>query len=241
MTGRVAGVDGCPMGWAAVFQTIDGVGAPVFAVVDAFAAILDHPLRPDVIAVDMPIGLPERIGRGGRGPERAVRPLLGERQSSVFAVPSRAAVMEEDYRRACQVALATSDPPKKVSKQCFHLFPKIREIDALMTPALEARVHECHPELGFWRLNGERPMGLPKKVKSRANPAGLAERRDLLVHHGYEESFLTRPLPSGVGADDRLDAAVLALVAIRIATGEAESFPAVPGRDAKGLRIAIWA
>ncbi|MCB1486017.1 MAG: DUF429 domain-containing protein [Bauldia sp.] len=241
MTGVVAGVDGCPMGWAVVFRRPDGSQEPVFAVVETFAAILDHPLRPEIIAVDMPIGLPERIGRSGRGPEQAVRPHLGERQSSVFAVPSRAAVMEADYRRSCAVAQATSDPPKKVSKQCFNLFPKIREIDALMTRALEARVYECHPELGFWRLNGERAMRLPKKAKSRVNPAGLDERRDLLVRHGYDPAFLTAPLPRGVGADDRLDAAVLALIAAWIAAGEAESFPPQPERDGKGLRMAIWA
>ena len=193
MTGVVAGVDGCPMGWAVVFRRPDGSQEPVFAVVETFAAILDHPLRPEIIAVDMPIGLPERIGRSGRGPEQAVRPHLGERQSSVFAVPSRAAVMEADYRRSCAVAQATSDPPKKVSKQCFNLFPKIREIDALMTRALEARVYECHPELGFWRLNGERAMRLPKKAKSRVNPAGHPTAR-------FEEARWADQAPNRVPA-----------------------------------------
>ena len=61
----------------------------------------------------MPIGLPDRVGPGGRGPERAVRPLLGERQSSVFSVPSRAAVMEDDYRRSCAVALADLRPAEE--------------------------------------------------------------------------------------------------------------------------------
>ena len=159
----------------------------------------------------------------------------------MFAVPSRAAVMEEDYRRSCDVALSTSDPPKKVSKQCFHLFPKIREIDRLMTPVLEARVYEAHPELGFWRLNGGRPMALPKKVKSRPSPPGIDERTALLVGHGYDRGFLDQPLPRGVGRDDLLDAAVLALTAMRIATGEGLSFPAAPERDGKGLRMAIWA
>jgi predicted RNase H-like nuclease len=128
-----------------------------------------------------------------------------------------------------------------VSKQCFHLFPKIREIDRLMTPELEDRVYEAHPELGFWRLNGGRPMALPKKVKSRPSPPGFAERSGLLVRHGYDPAFLDQPLPRGVGRDDLIDAALLALTAARIARGEAESFPALPERDGKGLRMAIWA
>ena len=237
---RIAGVDGCPAGWAVVLRAADGVGGPLFAVLPDFAAVL---ALPDVaaIAVDMPIGLPERIDAGGRRPERAIRPLLGQRQSSVFSVPSRAAVMETDYARACARALATSDPPRKVARQCFNLFPKIREIDALMMPALEARVFEAHPELGFWRLNGERPMALPKKVKSAASRPGLAERASLLAGHGFAPAFLDQPLPRGVGRDDLLDATVLSLTASRIVAGKAMCFPPEPDRDGKGLRMAIWA
>jgi predicted RNase H-like nuclease len=237
----VAGVDGCPSGWAVVLRRLDGDSPPVFTVLPDFAAVLADPRRPAIIAVDMPIGLPDRVGPGGRGPEREVRRLLGERQSSVFAVPSRAAVMADDYRRSCDIAVLTSEPPKKVSKQCFHLFPKIREVDRLMTPELEARVHEAHPELGFWRLNGGRAMALPKKVKSRPNPAGIDERAALLVRHGYDRGFLDQPLPCGVGRDDLIDAAVLALTAERIAKGDGLSFPSTPERDGKGLRMAIWA
>lgn len=237
----VAGVDGCPAGWAVVWHDTETETAAELAVVPDFATILDDRRRPAVVAVDMPIGLPERTGRGGRGPEPAVRPFLGARQSSVFSVPSRRAVMATDYREACRHALATSDPPRQVSKQCFHLFRKIREIDALMTPALEARVYECHPELAFWRLNDGRAMALPKKVKGRVNPDGIAERQALLLGCGYRRDFLAQLLPTGVGRDDLIDAAALALVAVRIARGEARSFPETPERDARGFRMAIWA
>ncbi|MCC2114005.1 MAG: DUF429 domain-containing protein, partial [Hyphomicrobiales bacterium] len=130
--------------------------------------------------------------------------------------------------------------PRKVSKQCFNLFPKIREVDAVMTPAQESRIYEVHPELAFWRLNGGAPMALPKKVKSRPNPDGLAERRALLCHNGYEAAFLENP-PKGAGADDLLDAAVNAVIAERIAAGLAEPFPREFSRDDRGLRMAIWA
>ncbi|WP_421725993.1 DUF429 domain-containing protein [Bauldia sp.] len=241
MTLWVAGVDGCRAGWAVVFRALDGRAPPVFAVVPTFRALLDDPRQPATIAVDMPIGLPDRVGRGGRGPESAVRPLLGQRQSSVFSVPSRAAVMADDYGEACRRALATSDPPRKVSKQCFHLFPKIREIDALITPALEARVFESHPEVAFWRLNDEAAMASPKKIKGRVNPYGIAERAALLGRHGFDRGFLDQPLPRGVGRDDLIDAAVLAVIAERIVRDEAVSFPADPRRDSKGLRCGIWA
>ncbi|MCW2308712.1 DUF429 domain-containing protein [Rhodobium gokarnense] len=236
----IAGVDGIRGGWVAAFHPSGDPGATVLRTFSRFADILDAPEAPAVVAVDMPIGLPERISGSGRAAEKAVRSLLGQRQSSVFSIPARAAVMEEDYRTACALALAASDPPKKISKQAFNIFLKIREIDALMTPALEARVYEVHPELAFWRLNGEAPMSLPKKVKSRANPAGIAERAQLLERFGYDPKLFERPLP-GCGLDDMVDACACAAIAVRIVNGTATPFPPDPPRDAKGLRIAIWA
>jgi predicted RNase H-like nuclease len=163
------------------------------------------------------------------------------RQSSVFSVPSRAAVYEEDYRASCETSLKTSSPPRKVSKQCFYLFPKIREIDGLMTPDLESRIYEVHPELAFWRLNGEAELSMPKKVKSRANPSGLDLRRDLLVSKGLPKPFLDQKPPRGCGRDDLLDAAANSLIAEQIFNRQAEPFPENYQRDDKGLRMAIWA
>lgn len=234
----VLGIDGCRTGWIGVL--LPNTGAPLAIVTPTLDALLGHPAAPSVIAIDMPIGLPERVGPGGRGPERHARAVLGARQSSVFSIPSRAAVMAEDYGEACRLALETSEPPRKVSRQAFGLFPKIRALDALMTPDLEDRIFESHPELAFRQLNGGAPMGLPKKVKNVAHAPGLDERRALLVRHGYSPAFLERP-PRGAGMDDLLDAAVLALVARRIASGEAECFPPVPDRDGRGLRMAIFA
>ena len=98
----------------------------------------------------MPIGLPPRAGPGGRGPENAVRPLLGQRQSSVFSVPSRGAIAATDYRQACRVALATSDPPRKVSKQLFMIAPKIREVDAVLR-AMPKLPRGCSRSTPRWR------------------------------------------------------------------------------------------
>jgi predicted RNase H-like nuclease len=83
-------------------------------------------------------------------------PFSGARQSSVFSVPSRAALAAEDYADACRIAFASSEPPRKVSKQLFMLAPKIREVDALLRDdaALAGAVFEVHPEVAFWRLNG---------------------------------------------------------------------------------------
>ncbi|NWG71611.1 MAG: DUF429 domain-containing protein [Parvularculaceae bacterium] len=240
MRGVVAGVDGCRGGWIVALWAEDRAA---LSLAPTFAEVLDMAAGAAKIAVDMPIGLPDRIGEAGRGCDRAARAVLGGRQSSVFAVPARAAVMEQDYRRACAAALARSDPPRKVSKQCFNLFPKIRELDALMTPALQARVVESHPEVAFWAMNGEAPLDLPKRVKSRPHGPGLELRRDLLRRAGFPVDALDAPTgPRALaGADDLVDAAACAVVARRIARGVARRFPDHPLTDGRGLRMEIWA
>lgn len=241
-TDWVAGVDGCPGGWLVVVQTSDQPSLARAQIVPRFADVLVLPEAPRLIAVDMPIGLPERSGLGGRRCDVEARANLGQRQSAVFAVPARAAVMCEDYRTACDAAFASSDPPRRVAKQTFHLFTKIREIDALMSPDLQLRVREVHPELAFWALNGKRALDLPKKVKSRPHPPGLELRRNLLAAAGYDRAFLSQSQfrARDAGPDDLLDAAACAWSAARMARGEGRCFPADPPRDARGLRMEIW-
>jgi predicted RNase H-like nuclease len=242
MTTWVAGVDGCPGGWVAVTLALDGAAEPLLTVHPTFGGVLDSQPGAAIVAVDMPIGLPDQVGPGGRGPETLLRPLLGARQSSVFSVPSRAAVEALDYRDACAAALRTSVPPRAVSKQCYFLFPKSRDVDALLRadPGLRDRVRETHPEGAFMRLNGGAPLSQPKKVKSSPYGPGLEERRALLERAGFAPAFLEARPPRGAAFDDVLDACACAVSALRIARGEAQSFPSPPGRDAHGVPVAIW-
>ncbi|MFC3640309.1 DUF429 domain-containing protein [Aquibium oceanicum] len=245
-------MDGCKAGWIAV---VSRPGRPLESRIFArFSDLVDSLSSSAIIAVDMPIGLPDRVGHGGRGPERLVRERLGERQSSVFSIPSRAAVHAETaeftdleawydaHRRASVVARATSDPPRAISIQAFGIFSKIREIDTLLRerPEIAERVIESHPEAAFWRLNGEKEMAEPKKVRNRIHKAGMTERRDLLSACGIPYDFLDATPPRGCGEDDFLDAAAVLLVAARRARGEAVPFPDPPGRDSHGLPVAIW-
>lgn len=179
----IVGVDGCKTGWIVVHRYPDT--EPSVTVFPSFAALLDALPADATAAVDMPIGLPDFSQRGGRGPEALVRPLLGDRQSSVFSIPSRAALCADTndfttieawyaaHRRASDVAKATSDPPRGVSIQAFGIFAKIREIDALLIarPDLRNRVYESHPEVAFCRLNGK-PMRCRRR--SRASSIRLA-------------------------------------------------------------------
>jgi predicted RNase H-like nuclease len=191
----------------------------------------------------MPIGLPDRTGIGGRAAENAVRPMLGARQSSVFSIPSRPAIYAADYGEACRIAAASSEPPRKISKQLFNIAPKIREVDEALRAAPEAakRVFEVHPELAFWRLNGGRALTEPKKVKGKPYEPGLALRRTLLLAAGLPPDAVNAMPPQGAAADDVLDALACAAIARRLHAGLARPFPDPPPRDAFGLPMAIWA
>lgn len=235
MTGlltAVAGVDGCRGGWIAVRWggTLTHHLCKTFGEVLALDAV--------VIAVDMPIGFPQL---SGRAVERQVRSRLGARQSSVFQVPSRAAIQCEDYRQSCAANLLHSQPPRKISRQIFNIFPKMREIDALMTPDLQARVFEVHPELAFWAMNAGQPLPLPKKLRSQPHGPGLDLRRALLAAAAFPLGDLPEATykRAEAGADDLLDACAAAWSARRILDGKAQRFPADPPRDARGLRMEI--
>ncbi|MEO1038897.1 MAG: DUF429 domain-containing protein [Pseudomonadota bacterium] len=233
----VLGLDGAKAGWVGVFLDLNGVEAPHARLFADFRSALDAPERAHIIAVDMPIGFcdaPEAEG-SGRACERLARARLGARRSSIFASPLRDALPATDYRDALARNRAAGGPG--LSRQSFHLFAKMREIDTIMTPALEGCVHESHPELVFTVLNGA-PMAHNKKAAE-----GRAERLRVLTEAGLPLSlFEPHPLTRSQAApDDLVDAGALALTAQRLAQGQALSLPDDPPRDRRGLRMAIFA
>ncbi len=239
----IAGVDGCRGGWVIALAPAGDISSPSIRILPKLEALFDGSDAPLVTAVDMPIGLPARIEGPGRAPERLVRPLLGKRQSSVFSIPARSAVYAADYRVACTEAAACSDPSRRISKQGFMIFPKIREIDDMLRrrPELTASVFESHPEVAFMALSEGKPLPEPKKVKGRLWPAGIALRKRLLAGAGISEEALDVLPPRGAAIDDMLDALACLVTAQAIAQGRAQSWPAPPQRDACNIPIAIWA
>jgi predicted RNase H-like nuclease len=130
-----------------------------------------------------------------------------------------------------------------LSIQVFNILPKIREVDRLMTPELQQRVFEAHPELAFMTLTGA-PMRHNKKTHE-----GREERLRALEHapnglfRGIRKTFanaLKSFKRAQVAPDDLLDAYVLARTALRIANRQANRLPSDPPVDWKGLRMEIW-
>ncbi len=240
----IAGVDGCKGGWIAVSHPVIDRGAAQIGVFKSFSEVCAHLPRRTLIGVDMPIGLPSVVEAGGRAPDRAARAFVGPRRSSVFAVPSRAAVyaFAEGYAQVCAVARQTSSPPWSPSKQAFWIFPRIQDVDLALRADenLAGRVFEIHPEVSF-RMIKDAPLEAPKKVKGRCHADGMNLRKDLLKRAGFPCDLVDQTPPRGAGLDDLLDACAVAWSAARISRREAMVLPDPPGLDDMGLRVAIWA
>ena len=225
------GLDGCKAGWVMVSWSGDPGATPQASIIADIRSALDTAARH--IGVDMPIGFPADTARSC---EALARQYVGARRSSVFPVPCREAVMSDDYRKACLVNARVLG--KKFSKQAFMLFPKMREIDAAITPQLQSRMSEVHPEVAFCAMNNDRPLQQSKKTAD-----GAEIRRALLVAGGFPMDRLQHPHwnKSQAADDDILDACACCWSARRIATGEHLTFPTKPELDARGLRMQISA
>lgn len=243
----VAGVDGAGRDrradqdrWVACLHPVGAPHEARLVALPRFGDILDWPEAPEIIVVDMPIGFEDGVDDGpGRAADRATRALLKPlRSSSVFPPPVRGAIVHAHDKAAAHDAQRAASG-RAMSPLTAALLTKMAEIDALMTPALQARVREGHPELAFWALRGKSACAYSKKKAS-----GLEERRAALAAAGYPETLLNTPRlkveRNTAKADDLLDACVLAWTAERILRGQAMRVPETPPCDARGLRMEIW-
>jgi predicted RNase H-like nuclease len=228
---RAAGVDGCRGGWLCVTRAAGGDVAS--ACYPTAEALLAQRPRPDVLAIDVPIGLLER---GARECDRAARALLGARRGSVFPAPPRDVLRAASWEAACAIRAGLEG--KRMSQQAWGIVAKIREVDDALRrePARAQWVREVHPELCFARWRGAPPAHPKKKA------AGRAERLALVAAHFGAAAFPAarqRHPRRDVADDDLLDALAALWSAERILRGEAITLPASPPLDAFGLRMEI--
>ncbi|MEL7489460.1 MAG: DUF429 domain-containing protein [Pseudomonadota bacterium] len=231
----VLGVDGCRNGWVAVALAKGRKTADVSIRPDFGTLLADHATAAMII-VDMPIGFPDA---GRRACEAMARGLLKpKRHSSVFPTPRRPMLGFENYEEANAWGKAQADGGG-LPKQTWMIMPKIREIDALLSPEDQPRIAEGHPEVAFHRLGGDTPCAHPKKSED-----GAAERLTLLRTHGLTNaealvSIAKDAAGAGVARDDVYDACALALTARARLKGKARHLTD-GARDARGLRMEIW-
>lgn len=218
----VAGVDGCRNGW--VVASRRGSEAIDIQVFKNFKNILAHGF--DVVAVDIPIGLPNA---GHRDCDRLARQAIGPRRSSVFPCPIRPTLQAKDYADACRIGRNADG--RAMSKQAWSILSKIREVDEVIAPDLQSRLIEVHPEVSFWAIGGGVHLAQPKR-----RSAGQAHRRTLLERAVGQ--FPEARVP-GAGVDDVLDALAAMWTAGRHACQMSEKLSSEGSIDSRGLEMVI--
>jgi predicted RNase H-like nuclease len=228
-------VDGCPAGWICITRDL-AAGRIGSACYSTAAELIAQQPRPAVLAVDMPIGLPDA---GWRACDRLARDLLGRaRRSSVFPAPIRPALHARTLSEAGDFTERVDG--RRVSAQSFGIYRKVRELDAILAAdvTLQSWVVEVHPELSFRAWDGGQPMRHNKKTSP-----GRTERRALIDAHfgaGAIAAVRAAHRARDVGHDDIHDAFAALWTAERILAGSARVIPDDPPLDTVGLRMEMW-
>ncbi len=228
---KAVGVDGCKGGWVAMVWDVEqGIMEP--EIHTTLAGLIAGHEDAGAIGIDIPIGL---SSTGTRQCDVEARRRLGkDRRSSVFPPPvyeilDAASFGEAQLRSVAAIGRGTS-------QQAFGIFGKIKEANNAVTPEIQDRVFEVHPEVSFWALAG-RPM-----INAKKDEPGYEERRALLeavtgvTFRTRTEAFSwARPAKP----DDLLDAVVAAWTAKRVVEGTAGRLPGVVETGTHGLRMEI--
>jgi predicted RNase H-like nuclease len=227
--GRVLGVDACKRGWIAVAVDDAVTGAWVAGNIDALMARAraDGPVA--VVAIDMPIGLPDR---GYRQADLLARAAIGSLWPSVFMTPVRQALLAADHGTASAINRELTG--HGISIQAFALKPKLLQVEQWAAQAT-VRIVETHPEVCFARL-----AGAPLTAR-KSSWAGAEHRRALLADAGISLTGDLGGAGASAGVDDVLDAGAAAWAARQVLRGQARPMPDPPEIHSDGWPAAIWA
>lgn len=231
----VAGIDGCPAGWLCLTKDLS-TGALQACILASISDLLGLAPRPEVVMVDVPIGLTDA---GPRTCDLEARARLkAPRASSVFPAPIRPTLAAASYAQACQLGAAADG--RKLSRQTWAIVRKIREVDTFLRtdPTRNQWVREVHPEVSFWAWNGGKAM-----VHRKKSSAGRSEREALVTPvYGAAYTAAQSSLPRGqYRNDDLLDAFAALWSGERAVAGTALVIPANPPIDSCGLRMEMVA
>lgn len=244
------GVDATPDGWVAVryhdrdYHSVHRYPDDAGDESSAFEALWQEHSDADCLLVDVPIGLPS--DDPARKPEVEARKHLDNRQSSVFNVPIRDILNEDEYASANQTQKDVAD--KGLMQQTFNITHRIREVDSHLRDddvgdATQDRVREAHPEVCFWALNDD---DQDMRFSKSSQPAAAHWERVgvLATAHDDPDAFHDALADAGnalldwddpqLSNDDLLDAFALAVTASPL-TDEFETLPDDPDADSEGL------
>ena len=222
---RAIGLDGFRNGWVAVL--LDGDAHAIRFCHDVADALS---VRFDRAAIDIPIGMTDD---GERACDLLARQRLRPHSARVFTGARRWLWTEfSDPDHANHDASRRGQ--KRVSRQLWHLGPKIMDVDRFVRANRTHDIREAHPELVFLRLNDGKPLS------SKKSADGIRLRRLLLKRAGIgaiDKWLANERIGTGAKSDDVLDACAVAIAARDVTACLPDG--AAPC-DAYGLPMQIW-
>ena len=179
------------------------------------------------IVIAAPVGYRDDPEQGPRMCDLEARRLLGARGKVLHNAPLRASVLQ-----------GIPAPDDDVDAVTATLLPSFQEVAKEMSSYRQRTVYEGNPELSFYFLNGNVPLGTSKKIE-----VGRDERRDILEKRipGIDK-ILDMPLEdelAGVRIEKLYDAAAMLATARRVFTKAAKRIPGDGEWDSDGLRMEI--
>ena len=163
---RAIGLDGFRNGWVAVL--LDGDLHEIRFCDDVAGALS---VSFDRAAIDIPIGMTDD---GERAWDLLARERLRPHSSRVFTGSTALAVDLNFPIRTVPIGMPCSGGQKRVSRQLWHLGPKIMEVDSSCAP-IAPRHSRGSPELVFLRLNGLQATTVEEIGRWNSSPPPAAE------------------------------------------------------------------
>ena len=223
----VAGADVAKGRWVVVVLE-DGRFNRAF-VADHLIQLRQRILEVNLLALDIPIGLPKGGGDWPRAADLEARDFVGPRRSSVFSTPPRPVFDIDTFAEANQLHRELTG--KGLSRQSWGLRERILEAEFFVSENPDTI--EVHPEVCFRALKNAH-LEFPKKTWN-----GQMERRSLLESQGIELSDQLEDAGT-VPPDDLLDAAAAAWSAWRVVKGKANVLPDSAAGCTTSRRGVIW-
>lgn len=213
-------------GWVGAVLDSSGHGTPHLVEGVTLEEVVSAAGDVTVVALDVPMGLPDE---GRRAADGEARKLLAGQGSTVLTTPVREAVYAATFGEAN--AISRERVGSGLSQQAYELRRRIMEVDAYVRRELPFRIVEVKPELAYAELAGS-PL-----ASRRRSADGARERREVLAKAGI---FAPAQAPIGVGTDSMLDACAAAWTAHRVKNGGARTLPAQPEVFSDGISAAVW-
>mgnify|MGYP003996905619 FL=1 len=156
---RVIGIDGCKAGWI-IAKTLEDKSIS-FQIIKNLNDDYLKESNVSLIGIDIPLRL---SSSGKRLAEIEARVLLKNRACTIFSPPTLNALTAKNYIDACKINF--KECGKKISKQSWNLFPKIKEAQEFLEnkSIIELGVFEVHPELSFMAMNDMNLIWASKKT-----------------------------------------------------------------------------